>query len=40
MSIEYLYRTPITKKNIDMMRLKRKQWEKMSYSALDRGNQV
>ena len=28
------------KKIIDMMRLKRKQWGKMSYSALDRGNQV
>ncbi len=39
MSIEYLYRTPITK-IIDMMRLKRKQWGKMSYSALDKGNQV
>ena len=28
------------KKIIDMMRLKRKQQGKMSYSALDRGNQV
>ena len=39
MSIEYLYRAPITK-IIDMMRLKRKQQGKMSYAALDRGNQV